>query len=212
MTRASGQVVAAAQWRALDRVGEDSCRLCRASDGWLLVGHARFHDAAGFAALDYVIRCDGGWRTTSADVGGMHAGREVQMRILREGAQWWLNEIAQPEVAGAEDLDLSFTPASNLMPLRRLAGGRRRTLQLRAAWLDYPDGLLRPLDQIYRRGALPGVVIYEARQTGTSARLGVHASGFVTLYPGAWEGEVETEDAVDSAAAQGGAGAGGDAG
>lgn len=183
-----GQTIASADWRALDRVGEDSCRLARTSGGWLLVGHARFHDDDGFAALDYVVRCDADWHTLSADVSGTHENRTIRLVLHREAEDWTLNNEAQPQVRGARDVDFSFTPATNLMPLRRLQAGTEQDLRTRAAWLRYPACELAPLDQVY---AVKGSeVIYSAKQTGYETRLNVDESGFVTLYPGLWEGEM----------------------
>lgn len=186
-------VQATARWRALDREGEDTCRLSLADHGWLLVGHARFRDADGFAALDYVVRCDAGWHTLGADVAGMHDDREVRYRILRDNERWWLNEKAQADLDGAVDIDLSFTPATNLMPLRRLLASRDTSLGVAAAWLRYPANRLDRLDQTYARTGLPDVVSYEARQTGFSTELTFDKSGFVTLYPELWQGDVTDE-------------------
>lgn len=186
----TASVIATARWRALDREGEDTCRLSRADQGWLLVGHARFRDDLGFAELDYVVRCDDEWQTLSADVAGQHDGREVQVRILREGGLWWLNDTEQPEVAGARDVDLSFTPATNLMPLRRLMASKDNTQNVTAAWLRYPIAVLKRLDQTYSLTSRPGAVSYAAQQTKYETELAADDSGFVTLYPGLWEGEV----------------------
>lgn len=183
--------LATAHWRALDREGEDTCRLSHASHGWLLVGHARFRDESGFAALDYVVRCDEGWHTLGADVAGVHEGREVRLRILREAGAWEVNGTAQEGLDGAADIDLSFTPATNLMPLRRLMASDGAVLEPRAAWLRYPEAALAPLDQRYVATGLPDVFSYSAAQTGFATELTVHSSGFVTLYPGHWEGEVQ---------------------
>ncbi len=190
----ASEVVATARWRALDREGEDICRLSRTDAGWLLVGHARFRDGDGSAALDYVIRCNLAWRTLSADVAGLHQGLEVNLRVLCKGGNWTLNDEAQPQVDGATDIDLSFTPATNLMPLRRLADIEARMLPVRAAWLRYPQAELAPLDQTYRQTGLTDIVAYSAEQTGFSTRFGVDPSGFVTFYPDHWEGEVSHAD------------------
>lgn len=186
----TGQTHAIVHWRALDREGDDKCRLARAGRGWLLVGHARFRDTAGFAALDYVIRCDEGWHVLSADLAGLHGQRDVSVQIIREGGEWAVNGRPQPGLGGAEDLDLSFTPASNLMPLRRLQALEGVGIAVNAAWLDYPETALKPLDQTYRRTRAAHIVAYRARQTGFETQLCVDPSGFVTLYPGLWEGEV----------------------
>ena len=184
----TGETIATANWRALDRVGEDSCRLVRTAGGWLLVGHARFHDTDGFDALDYIVRCDEAWHTLSADVSGLHSDKTIRVALHRTQESWALNDTLQPQVSGAMDVDLSFTPATNLMPLRRLMDGDALKVTTRAAWLRYPSCELAPLDQTYAIEDME--VVYSARQTGYSTELGFDSSGFVTNYPGLWSGEV----------------------
>ena len=189
----SAASVAVAHWRALDREGEDKCRLRRTAHGWLLAGHARFRDTDGFAALDYVVRCDSGWRTLSADVAGLHAGRELHLRIHRDGDRWWVNDTPQPDADGATDLDLPFTLATNLMPLRRLMGSGDGALDVVVAWLNYPQAALAGRQRRYAGTGLPDVFLYRAEQTGFPTELTVDRSGFVTFSPGFWEGEVRDE-------------------
>ncbi|MFK7940371.1 MAG: putative glycolipid-binding domain-containing protein [Roseovarius sp.] len=186
----TGQTIATVHWHALDRMGEDHCRLARLDKGWLLVGHARFRDGDGHAALDYVVRSDADWNTLSADVTGQHDGRDVLVSISRNDGAWVMNTHDQPQVAGARDIDLAFTPATNLMPLRRLANARHSTQDNQAAWLRYPDCELQRLDQSYTRHGTSDLVSYAARQTGYQTQLRTDPSGFVTLYPEAWRGEV----------------------
>ena len=190
----TGQILATAHWRALDRDGEDTCRLCHADHGWMLIGHARFRGTGGETALDYIVRCDEHWMTLGADVTGLQDGIEVNLRILRDGDDWTLHDELQPQVSGAQDIDLSFTPATNLMPLRRLMASDDKVLRLRAAWLRYPEGDLAPLDQRYRRTETDGAVDYAAVQTGFSTRIDIDPSGFATSYPNFWEGEVTHAD------------------
>ena len=190
----TGQTSATAHWRALEHEGEDTCRLAHVDHGWLLVGHARFRDEDGFAALDYVVRCDPDWHTLGADIAGKHGARNILLRIECNSGDWVLNDEDQPQVQGARDIDLAFTPATNLMPLRRLRAQAAPRLQTRAAWLRYPNCDLRPLDQTYDASGSAELVSYAAEQTGFATQLCTDSSGFVTLYPGLWEGEV-THDA-----------------
>jgi hypothetical protein len=185
----TGQTVATAHWRALDRVGEDKCRLARTDSGWLLIGHARFHDADGFAALDYVVRCDADWRTINADIAGTHGDLDVRIRIERQPDGWLVNNGAQPGLDRAVDVDFSFTPATNLMPVRRLSGSAIDAIITQAAWLNYPAATLNPLDQTYSRLAADRVH-YRGEQTDYVTELIVDETGFVTQYPGLWAGEV----------------------
>ncbi len=186
----TGKPIATAHWRALEHEGDDTCRLSQVDHGWLLVGHARFRDENGYAALDYVVRCDTDWTTLGADVAGRHGERNISLRVERDRALWRLNGQPQPQVEGAQDVDLAFTPATNLMPMRRMAQHANPVLTARAAWLRYPNCDLRPLDQTYDAGQSQEWVSYAALQTGYATQLCVHGTGFVTLYPGLWEGEV----------------------
>ena len=186
----TGQTVANVHWRALDRDGEDKCRLARVDQGWLLIGHAKFRDDAGFAALDYVLRCDEAWHTLGADISGLHGGAQVKLHVECVKDDWQVNGVPQPDVTGARDIDLSFTPATNLMPLRRLMEQPDPWLAVPAAWLGYPALALSRLNQTYTRTRAAGRVDYVATETGFATRLDVDACGFVTLYPGLWEGDL----------------------
>ena len=153
------------------------------------MGHARFRDGGGYAALDYVLRCDHGWMTLGADISGTHGPLAVNLKVVHGPDGWALNDVPQPGLVTARDVDLSFTPASNLMPIRRLWTGTEPQIRLRSAWLRYPGAQLQPLDQTYR-GDGAGGVDYAADQTGFATRLAVDRCGFVTGYPGFWAGEV----------------------
>jgi hypothetical protein len=185
----TGKTVATITWRALQCEGRDTCRLARTDHGWLLVGHARFHDDDGFAALDYVVRCTEDWQTLDADIAGTHGNMDVRLHIDHRNGAWRVNETLQPGLEEANDIDLSFTPATNLMPLRRLAKQQYDTLTTRAAWLHYPAATLAPLDQTYRRTPTYGLIGYHAEQTGYTTTLEVNDAGFVTDYPGLWHAE-----------------------
>ncbi|MBT55444.1 MAG: hypothetical protein CMF72_18850 [Mameliella sp.] len=180
----SGETIATTQWRALDRDGEDKCRLARLDQGWMLVGHARFRDGNGWAALDYVIRVDADWCTTSADVTGEHGGDPVAVRLVRGRDGWTVNDAPRPDLRGAEDVDLAFTPATNLMPLNRVPEVGR--LDTTAAWVRFPGPLVSPLTQSYMRER-GGMVRYSAEETAFETQLAVDRHGFVTTYPGLWE-------------------------
>lgn len=187
----SSKHIATARWRALDRDGRDTCRLSQTDDGWILVGHAEFQDVLGHASLNYVVRCNSAWVTQSVDLAGQHEGSEVRTKMVNANGTWWIDHRAQPAVNGALDIDLSFTPTTNLMPLRRLG---TEDLAVSAAWLQYPCAKLVPLDQKYARTPVPNVMAYRAEQTNFATDLTVDATGFITHYPGLWEGEVTRAD------------------
>lgn len=182
------RVLAMAHWRRLDGEGTDRCTLAQAGHGWLLTGQAHWQDGDVETSLLYTVRCDPEWMTRSADITGERAGAPVSLRILSGPAGWTMNGVAQPEAAGGTDIDLSFTPATNLLPLRRRLPDGAAALPVRAAWLGPDLDCLTRLEQSYAPQA-DGSVIYATPRF--AAQLAVHPSGFVTRYPGLWDGWVD---------------------
>jgi hypothetical protein len=140
--------------------------------------------------LDYQVMCDSQWQTKSGKVTGWIGDQAVAIEVTVDHARgWWLNGTQYPEVAGCIDLDLNFSPSTNLLPVRRLNLELGQESPVRAAWLRFPELTLEPLEQLYRRvGA--GTYHYESAGGSFVAELVVDAAGFVTRYPGLWEAEV----------------------
>jgi len=88
------------------------------------------------------------------------------------------------------DLDLGFTPSTNLISLRRLdlPIGQRTTT--RAAWLDEGSARLEILEQVYEREA-ERTYAYQAPRFHYNAVLDVDSTGFVRRYPRLWEAATE---------------------
>jgi hypothetical protein len=93
------------------------------------------------------------------------------------GAKW---------AAGCLDIDLGFTPATNLIALRRLALDVGHEADAPAAYLAFPELKLERLEQRYHRLTLDKYD-YQAPSVGYVGTLEVSEVGFVTTYPGLWE-------------------------
>jgi hypothetical protein len=176
-------------WQRLDRPGHETARLSRQEGGWDLSGTAVFAHEGRPCRLDYSILCDPAWRTTQARVDGWVGSETIRIEISAgSSARWWMNGSEILEVNGALDIDLNFSPSTNLLPIRRLDLAVGEEASVRAAWLRFPNFALEPLEQSYRR--LPeSKYRYESAGGRFVAELGVNASGFVTLYPGFCQAE-----------------------
>jgi uncharacterized protein len=98
--------------------------------------------------------------------------------------------VVVPGLEHCVDLDFGFTPATNLLPLRRLALDPGDAADAPAAWLNVVTGVLEPLPQRYEHRAA-GTYWYEAPSVGYSALLEVEPTGFVSRYPVLGQVEVE---------------------
>jgi hypothetical protein len=176
-------------WRRLDKPGHESARLSLADSRWHLTGTAVFgHDRLP-CRLDYQLECDSEWQTLSGRVAGWVGDEVIKVEISVDDARgWWLNGVNCAEVSGCVDLDLNFSPLTNLLPIRRLNLAVGQEAGVRAAWLKFPSFNLEPLDQVYRR-IETSTYQYESAGGSFVAKLEVNDVGLVTLYPNFWRVE-----------------------
>lgn len=174
-------------WRKLDHPGHDSCRLFKLTGGWRLSGAAVFLHGRRACHFVYDVITDAAFRTRSAAVSGYLGKRQLELRIRSTGAgRWRVDGVPNAGVAGCIDVDLGFTPATNLIAIRRLALPVGEHAQAPAAYLTLPSLRLTTLPQRYERTGR-GEYAYEAPSVGYRGTLKVAASGAVIDYPGLFE-------------------------
>lgn len=176
-------------WRRLDRPGHESARLFLLDSVWHLAGTAVFVHDRQPCRLDYLLKCDSHWQTVSGKIVGWVGDETVGVDISVDPARRWrLNGEECNQVADCIDLDLNFSPLTNLLPIRRLNLAVGQEANVRAAWLRFPSFKFEPLDQIYRR-IETSTYRYESAGGRFVAELELDDVGFVTHYPNFWRVE-----------------------
>ncbi|KAM3095869.1 putative glycolipid-binding domain-containing protein [Phormidesmis sp. 146-12] len=182
-------------WRRLDLPGHDGCQLWQSTNGWQLSGTTIFLFNQMPCCLSYEVNTDINWQTSTASVSG-HVGKSaVALTISAPHRQatasagiehWSINGLVVAETTGCIDLDLGFTPATNLIAIRRLSLEIGARSQAPAAWLDFPDFTLKQLEQQYHRLS-DYQYEYTAPDVGYADVLEVDRNGAITRYPSLWE-------------------------
>jgi hypothetical protein len=180
-------------WRGLVLPGHEACRLFSLNSEWHLEGTAVFSHEQRSCRLDYQIVCDATWHTLFAKVAGWLGTTVVDIQIKTDpSGHWWLNDVDQSDVMDCTDIDLNFSPSTNLLPIRRLGLAIGETAQVQAAWLRFPSFKLELLPQRYHR-LNAHTYRYESAGGQFVAELKVNHSGFVIDYPGIWQAESAAE-------------------
>ena len=177
-------------WRGLYQLGHEACRVYHLDTGWHLEGTAVFlSDDRRPCRLSYLVICDSSWKTLKGTVSGWVGDDDVNINISVDTlSHWQLNGLEKPEVDGCVDLDLNFSPSTNLLPIRRLNLEIGQPAEVKAAWLRFPSFELEPLSQIYSR--LDEFTYRYSSNGGKFVRdLKVNELGLVTDYPGLWQVE-----------------------
>jgi hypothetical protein len=179
-------------WRGFTLEGHEACRLSWLNSQWHLEGSSVFSHQQQPCRLDYQVVCDSGWQTLAGKVAGWLGTKEIHIELsVDSNHHWKLNGVARPEVSGCIDLDLNFSPCTNLLPIRRLGLAVGQEAEIRAAWLRFPSFELETLPQVYRRMD-ESTYHYESGSGRFAADLQVNPNGFVTDYPGIWRAEAIT--------------------
>ena len=102
-------------------------------------------------AASYRISCDSGWRTREVAIGLIGSSRQLLLTADGEG-RWRAGAGADlPALRGAVDVDITATPFTNTLPIRRLRLGIGASKTIKAAWVRFPELTVVKADQTYTR-------------------------------------------------------------
>ena len=175
------------RWRRLDLPGTDEASLLAVAGGYTLAGLTRFRGETGPVSLSYLVEIDDDWATRSATViGTVPAGPHRIDVKAGAGGRWTFNGQPAPAVKGCIDFDLGFTPATNILSIRRIALAVGAEAEVTVAWLPSLDAkALQPLRQVYHRVAADRYR-YSCPDLPFDSTLRVSPEGFVLDYPPLW--------------------------
>jgi hypothetical protein len=184
-------------WRGVYLPGHEACRVYQVGTEWRLEGTAvLLTDDRRPCQLSYLVRCDANWQTLSGSVSGWVGNDNVNIELAVDTLHHWqLNGLEKPAVNGCLDLDLNFSPSTNLLPIRRLNLAVGQHAEVKAAWLRFPSFELEPLTQVYLR--LDESIYRYSSNAGKFVRdITVNDVGLVTDYPGIWRAETEVSRSI----------------
>jgi uncharacterized protein len=167
-------------WQASDG-GSDLCVLEAAGRGRRLRGTVLTHEAKEPIEIRYSVTVDAAWATRDVEVLVAFAGGDLHEPVELGGL--WSGKERPPELEDCVDVDLSFTPATNTLPIRRLGLEVGEEAEIAVAWLRWPE--LR-VERVLQRYARLGKDRYRYAQDGFDAALLVDEHALVLEYEGLW--------------------------
>jgi hypothetical protein len=138
--------------------------------------------------LRYKIKCDGHWRPRKIELSLADIHGERDRRLRADGAGNWRDEDGESlsELAGCLDVDISATPFTNTVALRRLDLQPGETAAVTVVYVKVPELTVRPVSQRYScswRALTGALVTYEGLFRGFKADLALDPDGLVLDYP-----------------------------
>jgi hypothetical protein len=184
-------------WTPWEGPGLEILRLSTSDGGAVVANGLVIGLEAGLPfRIGYEIRCDGQWRVREVRVDAPHLERPV-LELRSDGEGCWKRRGGEPvpELDECVDVDISATPFTNTLPIRRLGLKSGESEELAVTYVRVPELLIGPERQRYgclEAGPNGGLYRFEALPSGFTAELPVDAEGLVLDYPGlfrrAWSG------------------------
>jgi uncharacterized protein len=177
-------------WRRIDHPGHEWCSLTPHDKGAILQGVVVLQWERLPCNITYVIKCNADWSTRVAILKGTIGPKQISVTIKadRKG-HWFYNGELVSSVNGCVDVDLGFSPSTNLLPIRRLELVAGRDTDVTAAWVAFPSLKLKPLHQVYTK-IDDHLIHYESADGRFKRDLVVNRLGFILDYPGLWRAEI----------------------
>lgn len=175
------------RWATQDGDGLEYCTV-RATPRRVVAEGVVIAPASGRAAegapfgCSYAIGCDGHWRVRRVAV-KVAGGAGLLLRADGEGR--WRGPDGAPLAAldGCIDVDLSCSPFTNTLPIRRQGAALRERQEILVAYIVLPDGGVMPSRQAYTWLG-DGRYRFESLSSPFEATIETDADGLVVHYPG----------------------------
>ena len=141
--------------------------------------------------VHYVIHCDLQWRLRAVHL-SIPGSTSPSLHLFTDGGGSWTTEDGEAILSlnGCLDVDISATPFTNTLPIRRLALQPGPSATLNMVYIAIPQMQIKVAEQRYtclEATASGGRYRYESLANGVSwftAELAVDADGVVKDYPG----------------------------
>ncbi len=134
-------------------------------------------------AVRYRIACDAGWRVRRLQVG--LAGGDRRIDLAGDGAGRWTDRSGAvlPNLAGAVDVDLTATPFTNTLPIRRLGLRNEEAEVIAVVYVEVPALTVTISRQRYTCLEPGRRYRYESLESGFTRDIEVDGDGLVRTYP-----------------------------
>ena len=134
-----------------------------------------------YGRYDYEVSLDDHWVFRELTVHG-HNGQRLEVDRGDDGA-WSVNKELRPDLRGAIDIDLSFSPFTNTLPIRRLNLAIGSRAAITTAYIACPSFRVISDPQAYTRTSV-NTYLYESLDGDFRRQITVDPDAFVIDYPG----------------------------
>ena len=174
-----------ARWRDETGLGLEHCVIREHGDGVLVESVVIGGEGDPRFAARYRIACDARWRVRNAEISVAGDARIVQ--LAREGDGWTDDGTPLPGFAEAVDIDITATPFTNTLPIRRLRLREGESADIIVVYVAVPELTITAAPQRYTCVQAGRRYRFESSGGDFVREIDVDDDGLVVSYPGLFE-------------------------
>jgi hypothetical protein len=140
-------------WRRSDEIPSDEqCTITVRDSGLSLVGTVLGAEGGVPFRVEYRVLTDATGATTAVHVRDLRGFTQRAITLTRDTkGNWTVDGMSDRLLKGCLDVDLGCSPSTNTLPIRRLRLGVGASATIQAAWVVFPDLVVRRTPQTYTR-------------------------------------------------------------
>ncbi|MFO7445873.1 MAG: putative glycolipid-binding domain-containing protein [Ignavibacteriaceae bacterium] len=141
--------------------------------------------------VEYGLRLNKKWQINSFSIKIFSRSEKTMSLTGQEdlnSAFVWKDEKGKPlpEFNGCNDIDISLTPLTNTLPIRRLSLPPNQPQIINVLYINLPSGDLKPVKQRYTNLG-NNKYLYESLDSDFKSEIDINNEGFVTKYSIYWK-------------------------
>lgn len=162
-------------WNGIEEPSRETCRIEKSPHG--IVINSMIQDDGG--GCIYTLKATSSWEFKDLVI---RAG-ERELKVIYSEKGWEVDGEARPDLAAAREVDISVSPLSNTLPIRRLSLAIGESADITTAYIRLPQLNVTTDPQRYTHTG-EREYLYESRDSDFQCTVTVDQHGLVMEYPG----------------------------
>lgn len=173
-------------WKSAYYHSEEHCVCTQSAEGNTISSTIAGHVKQMKFEVTYTIDTNCEWETIRTKITSSVNARISRWQLERKESGWLLNDRPLQTPAGTKDIDISLTPFTNTLPVRRLVLKPGDTRVIDVVFFDVLQETVMPVKQIYTCQS-KGIYLFGTYERDFEALLRVNGEGLVEDYPGLFQ-------------------------
>ncbi|CAH0127309.1 hypothetical protein SRABI36_00180 [Pedobacter sp. Bi36] len=169
-------------WEGLKYKSLENCTLTETDNGVTVTSIITGQVNNQVIKVSYKILTDPLWTTYLVEINVILGGNEKTVLLEKKGAYWLVNNTIDHRFDGCVDIDISLTPFTNTLPIRRLVFNGQLSNRIEVIYIDIIADMIMPVRQYYTKIS-DSVYLYENEKSTFKAELKTDSYGLVIEYP-----------------------------